>query len=62
MMDVVVSDNINMGLRNLLNEPKRLSEEADRLNVELESFVMDNYKVFVENLTCSVNLRSEVIK
>lgn len=34
--------------------------EADRLNSELDSLVMDNYRVFIENLTCSVYLRSEV--
>lgn len=33
--------------------------EAERLNVELESLVMDNYRVFVENLTCSVHLRND---
>lgn len=49
----------SMGLSNLLHEPSRLSSEADRLNNELESLVMENYKVFVENLTCSVILRAE---
>jgi hypothetical protein len=49
-----------MGLQNLLDEPTRLASEAERLNVELEALVMDNYKVFVENLTCSVYLRIEV--
>jgi hypothetical protein len=33
--------------------------EAERLNLELEALVMDNYRVFVENLTCSVHLRNE---
>jgi hypothetical protein len=50
----------SMGLSNLQHEPTRLSAEAERLNIELESLVMDNYKVFVENLSCSVVLRSEV--
>lgn len=50
----------SMGLSNLQHEPQRLTSEADRLNAELESLVMDNYKIFVENLTCSVNLRTEV--
>ena len=50
-----------MGLQSLLDEPVRLAAEAERLNVELESLVMDNYKVFVENLTCSAHLRLEVI-
>lgn len=49
-----------MGLHNLMNEPVRLAREADKLNVELEALVMENYKVFVENLTCSVHLRYEV--
>lgn len=48
-----------IGLQSLLDEPARLAAEAERLNVELESLVMDNYKVFVENLTCSVHLKSE---
>lgn len=51
-----------MGLQSLLDEPERLSAEAERLNHELEYLVMENYKVFVENLTCSVHLRMEVNK
>ena len=43
-----------------MDEPVRLASEAERLNAELESLVMDNYKVFVENLTCSVHLKLEV--
>ena len=50
----------SMGLQSLQYEPQRLLSEAERLNAELESLVMDNYRVFVENLTCSVHLRSEV--
>lgn len=42
------------------SEPKRLLSEADRLNEELDSLVMDNYRVFIDNLTCSVFLRNEV--
>jgi hypothetical protein len=42
------------------NEPVRLKLEAENLNEELDSLVMDNYRVFVENLTCSVYLRDEV--
>ena len=34
--------------------------EADRLNNELDALVMDNYRVFIENLTCSAYLRNEV--
>jgi len=56
----VTNINNNMGLQNLLNEPQRLSAESDRLNHELESLVLDNYRIFVENLTCSVHLRAEV--
>ncbi len=52
--------NNNMGLQNLLNEPQRLATESDRLNLELENLVLDNYRIFVENLTCSVHLRVEV--
>lgn len=51
-----------MGLHNLINEPIRLTREADRLNVELEALVMENYRVFVENLTCNVHLRYEYKK
>ena len=50
----------SMGLQNLQHEPNRLLSEAERLNAELESLVMDNYRIFVENLTCSVHLRTEV--
>ena len=61
-METQESPSINnaMGLQSLLDEPVRLASEAERLNVELEALVMDNYKVFVENLTCSVHLRLEV--
>jgi hypothetical protein len=51
----------SMGLNNLQHEPLRLLSEAERLNAELESLVMDNYRIFVENLTCSVHLQTEVI-
>ncbi len=54
------SGNINMGLQKLLLEPQRLSEEAERMNHELESLITENYKVFVENLTCSMHLQAEV--
>ena len=49
-----------MGLQNLQHEPQRLLAESERLNNELEMLVMDNYRIFVENLTCSVELRNEV--
>jgi len=52
--------NSSLGLQSLLDEPQRLTLEALRLNSELETLVMDNYKIFIENLTCSVHLRSEV--
>lgn len=51
-----------MGLQNLQHEPQRLTLEAARLNSELELLVMDNYRIFVENLSCSVQLRAEVIE
>lgn len=50
----------NLGLQSLLQEPERLANEAERLNAELESVVLENYKVFVENLTCSLHLQNEV--
>ncbi len=59
-----ISDSIfglsKMGLQNLQHEPQRLMNEATRLNGELEILVMENYKIFVENLSCSVQLRAEV--
>jgi hypothetical protein len=48
-----------MGLQALVNEPMRLKQESDRCNEELEALVMENYRVFIENLTCSVELRQE---
>jgi tRNA uridine 5-carbamoylmethylation protein Kti12 len=49
----------SMGLANLQNEPQRLQSEADKLNTNFDNLVMENYKIFVENLSCSVNLRTE---
>jgi len=49
----------SMGLQNLQNEPTRLMKEADEIKEELESLVIDNYRIFVENLTCSSHLRNE---
>eukprot|EP00981_Chlorochromonas_danica_P008557 scaffold2215_cov179-Ochromonas_danica.AAC.1 len=49
----------NLGLQSLLREPERLNNEAERLNIELESLVLEHYKVFVENLTCSLHLQNE---
>jgi Dor1-like family len=63
-MEIAIGETVgiaaSMGLQNLQHEPQRLHSEAERLNTELESLVMDNYRVFVENLTCSVHLRTEV--
>lgn len=50
----------SMGLQKLLNEPERLHREAEQINNELEALVTENYRVFVENLTCSMHLQSEV--
>jgi len=50
----------SIGLQKLLHEPERLEKEADQINNELEALVTDNYRVFVENLTCSLHLQSEV--
>ena len=46
-------------LQSLKNEPVRLALESERVNVELEALVLDNYKVFIENLTCSSHLSSK---
>ena len=59
------NNDVNLSLLNMIlivllqHEPSRLSMEAEKLNHELESLVMENYRVFVENLTCSVHLRNE---
>lgn len=58
-MDPTILEKSGMGLAGLQHEPGRLSAEADKCNLELESLVMENYRVFVENLTCSVQLRAE---
>lgn len=50
----------DIGLQKLLQEPQRLKSEADRVNTELEGLVIENYRVFVENLTVSMHLQSEV--
>lgn len=59
-LDNYQSNSSGMGLKNLLSEPQRLQYEADKVNSEFEALVMDNYKIFIENLTCSVHLRKEV--
>ena len=48
-----------MGLQALENEPLRLQRESDRCSEELEALVMENYRIFIENLTVSVELRVE---
>lgn len=48
-----------MGLQKLLQEPQHLEEEIQKINGDLESLIIENYKVFVENLTCSMQLQSE---
>jgi hypothetical protein len=49
-----------MGLQKLLKEPERLSNEIDKINQDLESLIIENYKVFIENLTCSISLQTDV--
>lgn len=44
----------------LKGEPQRFDLEADRVEAELDTLVLDNYKIFVDNLTCSVQLKNEV--
>lgn len=59
-----ISDSVylsKMGLNSLQHEPQRLMNEASRLNHELETLIMENYKIFVENLSCSTQLRAEVM-
>lgn len=50
----------DLGLQKLLREPSRLRAEADRIGQDMETLVSENYRVFVENLTCSVHLQKEV--
>jgi hypothetical protein len=50
----------HLGLQKLLSEPTRLLDEAHRVNADLESLIIHNYKVFVENLTCNIHLQSQV--
>ncbi len=49
----------SMGLSTLSHEPVRLTNESEKCNEELEVLVMRNYRIFIENLTCSVELRVE---
>ena len=61
-MSSVISHVGQMGLQSLVNEPARLTAAAGAANEELEALVMDNYRVFIENLTCSVEMRVEEAK
>eukprot|EP01041_Mallomonas_annulata_P000330 gene330-591_t len=49
----------SMGLLSLQHEPQRLLLESQKINSQFEALVMENYRIFVENLTCSSQLRSE---
>ena len=51
--------NASIGLGHLRQEPSRLRAEAERLNEELGSLVLDNYRVFVRHLSVSNHLRIE---
>ena len=51
--------NASVGLGHLRQEPSRLRNEAERLNEELGSLVLDNYRVFVRHLSVSNHLRNE---
>jgi hypothetical protein len=42
------------------NEPQRLALEAERYNSDLEALVLENYRLFVKNLTYSGQLPNEV--
>lgn len=44
------------------NEPQRLALEAERFNSDLEALVIDNYRLFVQNLAASAGqLPNEVL-
>jgi hypothetical protein len=41
-------------------EPQVLLDKAERLNNQLERLVMDNYHVFIQNITCSSIVSDQV--
>jgi hypothetical protein len=59
-IDDVIALAASMDLSNLQFEPQRLLQESNRYNSELENLIMENYRIFVDHLACSVNLRTEV--
>ena len=60
MANLPISSSI--GLSALKNEPQRLALEAERFNSDLEALVLENYRLFVKNLTSSGQLPNEVDK
>lgn len=52
----------NLNLKKLLEEPQRLENEALKINAEIEALVSENYKIFIQNLTCSIEIREEESK
>lgn len=49
----------SMGLVNLSNEPQRYKFEADKISNDLDTLVLANYRIFVDNMTCSVRLQND---
>ena len=48
-----------MGLQNLLNEPLRLKLESSRVNKELDSLVLENYRLFIDNITSNAQIKNK---
>lgn len=44
------------------NEPQRLAMEAERFNSDLEALVIDNYRLFVQNLAASAGQLPNEVK
>ena len=49
----------SLGLINLQEEPQRYTYEAECISNDLDTLVLENYKIFIENMTCSVRLQNE---
>lgn len=58
-MAAIVENIASLGLKSLQNEPIRLQKEAEKWNADLEALILENYRVFVDNLACSVSLRND---
>lgn len=55
----MTTSSASLGLINLQEEPQRYAYEAECISNDLDTLVLENYKIFIENMTCSVRLQSE---